>query len=73
MTFKLGLMLVHVIPCDDFKWHWDWSSFELLLNSNKMVQEGCLENFPICMCAPLNPKVGIAQIFPFPSLLKCSL
>src|SRR4051812_6304041 len=70
MTSKLGMMLVDVIPCGDFKCHWVLNSFELVLNSNKLAKERWLGSFPICMCAPLNPKVGIAQSFPFSSLLK---
>ena len=67
MTSKLGMMLVDVIPCGDFKCHWVFNSFELVLNSNKLAKERCLEIFPICMCAPLSPNFGLAK---FPSVAR---
>ena len=47
-----------VIPCDDFKCQGVLSSFDLLLNSNKVVQEGCLRIFLCCMHAPLTPNLA---------------
>src|ERR1041385_7085785 len=41
MTSKLGMMLVDVIPCGDFKCHWVLNSFELVFNANKWAKERC--------------------------------
>src|SRR3954466_3246116 len=64
MDFKLFMLQENVIPCDDLECHVVLSSFELVLNSNLVAKERCLGSFSICMCAPLNPKVGLAKSLP---------
>ena len=73
MATKLDMVLDVVIPCGDLKCQRVLGSFELLLNSNSMVKERCLENYPCYTCAPLDPKLGIANYFPFPSVFKTLL
>ena len=70
MAIKLDMVLDVANSCDDFKCHKVLGSFELLLNATNMVKERCLEIYPWCMCAPLDPKLGIANSFPFPSFAK---
>src|SRR3954465_5458866 len=73
LTSKLDMVLDVANSCDNLNCQKVLGSFELSLNSNRRVKERCLENCSCCTCAPLDPKISIANSFSFPRVLKTLL